>query len=378
MHELAEITSPNPVIDLFAGVGGLSLGASRAGFGLRLAVEKDAKAFAAHGLNFPGTLHSQEDVSGLNGDRLLNLAGLETGQLGGLIGGPPCQGFSAIGRRDSRDARNSLFEKFFSLVREARPKFFLAENVPGIMDDRFREIRDRALDHVSDYTVLAPFEVCAADFGAPTLRRRIIFFGYRADSLNALSELDFAKRHSERVTVASALSGLPVRIPDEWDTDATAWRKVRRESDGAYGVRIRSRIPEGVGHPETVRIWQESRRTSGCIATRHDPKTIMRFSFLEPGERDRVSQGARLDPKGFCPTLRAGTGSDRGSYQAVRPIHPTEARVITPREAARLQGFPDWFRFDPTKWHSFRQIGNSVSPILAEGLLRIVRDKIKV
>ncbi|MFX7922723.1 DNA cytosine methyltransferase, partial [Acinetobacter baumannii] len=70
----------------------------------------------------------------------------------------------------------------------------------------------------------------------------------------------------------------------------------------------------------------------------------------------------KLDKLGFCPTLRAGTGPERGSYQAVRPIHPTSPRVITPREASRLQGFPDWFQFHPTKWHSFRQIGNSVSP----------------
>ena len=95
---------------------------------------------------------------------------------------------------------------------------------------------------------------------------------------------------------------------------------------------------------------------------------------LKPGEVDSVSKSYRLKYKGFCPTLRAGTGSDKGSYQAVRPLHPTENRVITPREAARLQGFPDWFQFHSTKWHSFRQIGNSVSPILAEHILRVVKE----
>jgi DNA (cytosine-5)-methyltransferase 1 len=81
----------------------------------------------------------------------------------------------------------------------------------------------------------------------------------------------------------------------------------------------------------------------------------------------------KLDPEGYCPTLRAGTGPDRGSFQAVRPIHYLRPRVITPREAARLQGFPDWYQFDQTKWHSFRQIGNSVSPLVAEVVLRRVR-----
>ncbi|KAA1337570.1 DNA cytosine methyltransferase, partial [Escherichia coli] len=69
------------------------------------------------------------------------------------------------------------------------------------------------------------------------------------------------------------------------------------------------------------------------------------------------------------PTLRAGTGADKGSHQAVRPLHPDSGRVITVREAARLQGFPDWFCFHPTKWHSFRMIGNSVSPIVSKAIL---------
>ena len=97
-----------------------------------------------------------------------------------------------------------------------------------------------------------------------------------------------------------------------------------------------------------------------------------RYANTECGKYDAISRSYRLDPNGFCPTLRAGTGPQQGSFQAVRPIHPTEDRVITPREAARLQGFPDWFQFSPTKWHSFRQIGNSVSPILAEQILNVV------
>ena len=111
----------------------------------------------------------------------------------------------------------------------------------------------------------------------------------------------------------------------------------------------------------------------GASETRHSKKVIERYSEIKQGETDRFSKSRRIDPDGFCPTLRAGTGRDKGSYQAVRPLHPTENRVITPREAARLQGFPDWFQFHPTKWHSFRQIGNSVSPILAEYILSVIK-----
>jgi DNA (cytosine-5)-methyltransferase 1 len=131
-----------------------------------------------------------------------------------------------------------------------------------------------------------------------------------------------------------------------------------------------------VGENQALTLWQEQRLTSGCIGTHHERSTIRRFEKLGPGNVDKVSRAIRLDAAGLCPTLRAGTDSERGSYQAVRPVHPTEPRVITPREAARLQGFPDWFRFAPTKWHSFRQIGNSVSPIVAEQILRVILNRL--
>src|SRR3546814_16995927 len=90
-----------------------------------------------------------------------------------------------------------------------------------------------------------------------------------------------------------------------------------------------------------------------------------RFIETAQGKVEPVSHYPKLAWSGQCPTLRAGTGAEKGSFQAMRPIHPTQPRVITVREGARLQGFPDWFMFHPTKWHSFRMIGNSVSPIVS-------------
>ena len=110
--------------------------------------------------------------------------------------------------------------------------------------------------------------------------------------------------------------------------------------------------------------------------TQHSDVVVSRFVATKPGFRERISRFPRLDPRGYCPTLRAGTDSAHGSFQAVRPIHPTQNRVITPREAARLQGFPDWYTFHETKWHAFRQIGNSVSPLIAEHLLLVIRSKL--
>jgi DNA (cytosine-5)-methyltransferase 1 len=120
----------------------------------------------------------------------------------------------------------------------------------------------------------------------------------------------------------------------------------------------------------------KSGKVSGHFDTVHSPEVKARYAALNPGTTDKVSRSKKLEWNGFCPTLRAGTGADKGSHQAVRPIHPESARVITVREAARLQGFPDWFCFHKTKWHSFRMIGNSVSPIMSEFLLAKILEKL--
>ena len=364
------------VVDLFSGAGGLSLGAARAGFTVCCAVDIDPHAAATHRRNFPKTLHIEEDVSRLTLGRLNAALGLRKGELAGIVGGPPCQGFSCIGKNDKTDPRNSLFVDFFRIVSEAWPKFFLAENVPGILKDDNSLIRKKAFSYVEGaYTLLPPMIICAKDFGAPTTRTRVFFFGYRREEMQRLSPEDFIPPADiESVTVRDALKGLPARIDPRWQTEEEGWRVVRVHGKGFFALRLRGRVPPGVGDPRALERLRRESRASGCLGTIHSQGVARRYSRIEPGKRDPVSKSHRLDLNGFCPTIRAGTGHDRGRFQAVRPLHPTETRVITPREAARLQGFPDWFQFSPTKWHSFRQIGSSVSPVLAERVLAIIRN----
>ena len=180
------------VIDLFAGGGGLSLGAARAGFDLLAAIEKDALALETHTKNFPKSKHFSDDISKLVGKTLLSTLKLKENELDGLIGGPPCQGFSVMGRRDIKDERNTLFSDFFRLVNEIRPKFFVAENVLGILHDRYDNIRKNALAKVpKDYVVLDPIKVKASDYGVPTTRTRVFFIGYNPKYLSDLSEQSF-------------------------------------------------------------------------------------------------------------------------------------------------------------------------------------------
>ncbi|EKQ6362456.1 MULTISPECIES: DNA cytosine methyltransferase [Pseudomonas] len=368
-----------PVIDLFAGAGGLSLGAARAGFTVAASVELDEFAISTHARNFPNSVHLSVDVASLSGDSLLEAAGVQYGELDGLIGGPPCQGFSTMGRRDIADSRNDLFGHFFRLVSEMRPKFFLAENVPGILNEKYKGIVSAALSLCpSDYEVLAPLTVKASDYGAPTTRTRVFFIGYDRSQVSfRLQHSDFAPRNIEKVNVAQALAGLPQKISEKWQSEESGWRPYTVITpDTPFLQRVYGEIPEGVGDPLALKRFAEKLQVWGCMGTKHTPEVISRFSKTIPGGVDKVSKAVRLDPDGFCPTLRAGTSKDKGSYQAVRPIHFSAPRVITPREAARLQGFPDWFVFHSTKWHSFRQIGNSVPPILAESLLRVIFSRL--
>jgi DNA (cytosine-5)-methyltransferase 1 len=367
------------ILDLFAGAGGLSLGAARAGFKVICAVEKDKKAIDTHKSNFPEAKHLELDLSGDVVSEIRKSIG--NVNLTGIIGGPPCQGFSVIGQKNTNDIRNDLFISFFQIVKKLAPVFFIAENVPGILNNRFTAIREKAFGYINDYENLPPLIVKASDYGVPTTRTRVFFIGYKKGIINRLNIKDFEdlKEKSEKILVKQALCGLPTNIcqikngigiinQDEID-------KMSKQFP-FFVSRVSGFRPEGIGNAEIVNQYINNGYITGCLYTKHSKEIKKRYGLLDYGEHDRISKSTKLNPDGLCPTLRAGTGPEHGSFQAVRPIHYKYSRVITPREAARLQGFPDWFVFQPTIWHSFRQIGNSVSPIVAEKIFSIIRQKI--
>lgn len=370
------------VIDLFAGAGGLTLGALRAGFDVALAVELDANAIKTHIANFPNSLHMQMDISSLSSEEILGaLPYKKRSRVAGIVGGPPCQGFSNMGKGKADDPRNNLFVRFFEIVSALQPTFYVAENVPGILNEKYACIRREALGKVANYTVLEPLIVKACDLGAPTTRTRVFFIGVRdpvggdvtSDSLIAQAKLGVIK-----TTVEEALDGLPSQLCCAEDGFIKLTERYRNDSSNQnpfFYLRTCGLIPEKAGFKEYLKKHEEG-LVNGCYPTRHTEAVINRFKALRQGETDTISRARRLELEGFCPTIRAGTGPDRGSFQAVRPIHPTEHRVITPREAARLQGFPDWFSMPNTIWHGFRQIGNSVSPIVAEKILGAINQKL--
>jgi len=355
------------IVDLFSGCGGFGLGAELAGFHTRVAVDIDPELQSAYRLNFPYSKALLADVSTLDSEDWSVL--LEGERPDGVIGGPPCQGFSRIGHRNADDPRNSLLSMFFRQVNILRPKFFVMENVEGLLDKRNEAVLEAALGLIPDsYVVVGPTLIDAADYGAATHRRRVLLIGYLRQHVAPIDQQIFAPT-SDRATVLDAISDLPEPIPQSDDPTDFGWTDgLAHSPTSPYAKRARELPPSHLGWPKAVERLRAG-QLSGLFHTQHTEAVKQRFAVLTPGRTDEVSKFPRLSWTGRSPTLRAGTGSERGSYQSVRPIHPDSPRVITVREAARLQGFPDWFVFHPAKWHSFRMIGNSVSPYVSKTIL---------
>jgi DNA (cytosine-5)-methyltransferase 1 len=168
-----------------------------------------------------------------------------------------------------------------------------------------------------------------------------------------------------RTTVGEAISDIPdaEQFPELWERD---WTKVKYGKPSKYAAYLRcnKEDPTNFGY----RRQFDSTLLTSSLLTDHTQLSRGRFAATAPDDVEPISRFKKLALAGLCNTLRAGTASDRGAFTSPRPIHPTAARVITVREAARLHSYPDWFRFHSTKWHGFRQIGNSVPPMLARAV----------
>jgi DNA (cytosine-5)-methyltransferase 1 len=366
------------LVDLFCGCGGFSLGAEFAGFNSIAAVDLDPTLQSGYRRNFPNSKAIQADVGSLDRSDWSQIIGRARPDV--LIGGPPCQGFSRIGRRRENDPRNTMIHHFYRHVTMLRPKVFVMENVEGILDGGAAELLMSEIEGVrSVYSVLEPFVVNAAHFGAATTRRRVVVVGYDPREVDPFTQDLLRPQHpSMLTTVRDAISDLPGPQPQEGGGDTFDWADYRVALQHAtpYAQRMRRPPPPGLGWREAV-ARNACGSVSGSTATIHEPRIVARYASIEAGRSDAVTKSPRLEWNGQCPTIRAGTGMDKGAFQAVRPLHPADPRVITVREAARLQAFPDWFTFHPTKWHSFRMIGNSVSPAVSTALLSAIATRVR-
>lgn len=364
-------------VDLFAGAGGLSLGFEQAGYDIAAAVEYDPIHTSVHEYNFPYARAFCRDVATMTGAEIREGSQIGDREIHVVAGGPPCQGISLIGKRALDDPRNALLGEYARLVTELRPRYFVMENVAGLTVGRHRALLDEVVEVMggAGYRVLLPYRVLqASDFGVPQSRRRLVLIGARDDvPLPTYPVPTFTGRAIKGN--APSRSSLPVG-PSVWDAlvdlpDAEAYDELLHTDEvraqygapSAYAAQLRGLV-RGIDDFSRLRRHDADLLTSSA-RTVHTQLSIERFASTMPGTTEPVSRFLRLHPDGVANTLRAGTASDRGAYTAPRPIHPTLPRVITVREAARLHGYPDWFRFHVTKWNGFREIGNSVPPALA-------------
>lgn len=401
-------------VDLFAGAGGMSLGFEQAGFDVVAAVESDPAHAAVHRFNFPRCEVVGADAAEVTRERLMNAIdagsrahGHDAGaSVDVVFGGPPCQGFSVGGLLNPNDPRNRLIEQFTRLVLALEPRAFVLENVPAmasrVLPGEHGSVPDWLARRMkrAGYAIGSPMTLNASRFGVPQDRRRLLIVGTlapvpppaapasrvaprpkhpaRRPGKGELGHVDTDLRIPPGPTVGEALSGLP---------DLDDFPELLRDECVTLPAEARRRLVRGASDYERAlvdgrmddqdRSWPRRRSPSmltASLRTVHAAGVVERFSATSPGDREPISRFARLHADGIAPTLRAGSTPDRGSFSAPRPIHPSLNRVISVREAARLQGFPDWFRFSAAKWHGFRQVGNSVCPPVARAVAETLLD----
>ncbi len=362
-------------IDLFAGAGGLSLGFEQAGFDVVAAVEIDPVHAAVHEFNFPGCVVIPRSVTELTGERIRAAARVGSKKVDVVFGGAPCQGFSLIGQRALDDPRNSLVKDFVRIVRELDADYFVFENVKGLTVGKHRKFLDEIIQEFGQagYGVVEQWKVLNAfEYGVPQDRQRLFLLGAKKGlklptyPSPATSKPGSVSALPSAPTCSQALGDLPdaERYARLNNSDEVPAKKSVRASD--YAKLMRCETSEGWGYGYK-RLWDSELLTSS-MRSDHTEISRRRFASTEPGEVEPISRFFKLSPDGVSNTLRAGTDSARGAFTSPRPIHYKWNRCVTVREMARLHGFPDWFRFNETKWHGARQIGNAVPPPLARAV----------
>lgn len=377
-------------VDLFAGAGGMTLGFEQAGFDVLAAVEIDPIHCATHEFNFPFCTVLCKSVEQTTGEEIRQRSQIGEQEIDAVICGSPCQGFSLMGKRIFDDPRNSLVFHFHRLVLELQPKFFVMENVRGITVGEHKQILKSLIDEFQacGYQVEAKYRILnAAKYGVPQARERLFLLGARKDinlpnypqpitqPAKPNHNLDENSELAVCPTVWQAIGDLP-EVEDYLELLHRDWviAEFQKPSDYAEIMRGIKTAIDDYAYPRQF----DTRILSSSLRTNHSETIRQRFQETPQGEREPISRFHKLHPAGVCNTLRAGTDKYKGSFTSPRPIHPWQPRCITVREAARLHSYPDWFRFHITKWHGFRQVGNSVPPLLAKAVAQEIIRNLKI
>lgn len=330
-------------IDLFCGAGGMSLGLRDAGFEIAAAVDNDPVAIKTYKANL-GLHVLSGPIEEMSASDLLAAAGLSRGDCTLLAGGPPCQGFSLQRRGDRKDPRNKLVLEFLRMVEEIQPRFFIMENVGGLLTKHGAPfLRQFALRTSKLQYVIHVATLNAVEFGVPQIRKRAFLFGEHAPNFSSRFKIPKPDSYAAR-TVRDAIGDLP-SPPEDGQCHPHVPNHYRESRLAPINIeRIRA-VPQGGGRdhlPERLQLACHVNNPS------HRHKDVYgRLAWDEPS----VTLTARFD-----------------SFTRGRFAHPVEDRSLTIREGARIQTFPDTFVFDGNREDGARQVGNAVPPLLARHL----------
>jgi DNA (cytosine-5)-methyltransferase 1 len=338
-------------VDIFSGVGGMSLGASMAGVNVKLAVEIDRYAAETFMANHKGVTMLNDDIQNLHTIPLN-----KTKDTTILFGGPPCQGFSYSNQRtrNKNNKKNWLFKEFVRVTKLWQPDWFVLENVSGILHTEKGFFLEQILNDFHSIGYILNYNLCnATDFGVPQKRARFFLVG----SKHGISFEFPDTTRQQAITVKDAINDLPSL------------------TNGANFDKLEYKIAATSSYAKTLR--GKSKHSLCNHVTRNSDLVIERYKHIPPGgnwenipnhlmsnykDHSRCHDGIYFRLKEDEPSLVIG------NYRKNMLIHPIEDRGLSVREAARLQSFPDWFVFKGSVGFQQQQVGNAVPPLLAKAI----------
>ena len=337
-------------IDIFAGCGGLTKGFEDAGFNVIGFVEHDKSAAETHKVNFPNSELLGKDITKIENSHILEIKN-KFEEIDCIIGGPPCQGFSLMGKRNGDDPRNSLFLDFLRFVDIIKPKCIVIENVRHLLSMKNKDnenVSEAIIKKFSEIGYDINYKLLnAQDFGVPQFRERVFFIGYRIDLTKKINFPEPTHGDSGQ----TSLNGKKL-IPHVTFRDATK-------------------------DLEWLESGEKSETDSFHIAVNHPERVIKWLKNVPEGQSAHKNKDLKLRPPcGYNTTYQrmmwnkpsATIGTVFNQISSHHTVHPQATRSITTREALRCQTFPDEFKWKGTMTSIRKQIGNAVPPLLAKSV----------
>ena len=376
-------------IDLFAGAGGLSAGLQNAGFEALYANEIINTYANTYSLNHPNTIVETKDIRLINAKKVRNKLKLKKGELTLLAGGPPCQGFSINApKRDKSDFRNHLFIEFIRFVKEFEPQVVLIENVPGLVSFEQGSTLHSILKELEKAGYNADVRILyAPHFGVPQMRWRTFIIGMKSKHNISLAcpspnhsaplRVNFTSRFDGRniislpekinlhnfVSVKDAIDDLPKLSNGE---TGKALKEYRRKPQNDFQSIIRTGS-FGVLNHEAPKLSIINLKRLSYIPIGGNwtniPLNLLPKGMQKARKSDHTKRYGRVDPNGFASTILTKCDPHWGAY-----FHYSQDRIFTVREAARLQTFPDVYKFFGSRVEQYEQVGNAVPPFLAAAI----------